>query len=157
MFSIMATAGVLIGLDLKPALSSAGMHLLEPLILSCKRLGMLYYPNMLARYEPDVLLSYAWVGIEEVKRFNLALYKVWNTLGCSIEREKASDTAGTAGQVLSACDLQFPLPTNDSLWNAVSENEWVSAAREDADTLSLHDKMEQRWISRSASLLRAVK
>lgn len=77
----------MLGLDLKPCLFSLVSSLLDRLVKSCRRLGMLYYPNMLARYcEPDQP-SYVWVSIEEVKRFNIALYKV-----CRVCSEQGSGT-----------------------------------------------------------------
>lgn len=143
-----------VGLDLRPTLPSADTDLLESLVLSCKRLGMFYYPNMLARFQEDELPSYVWVSIEEVKRFDLALYKVWKTLGNRVNRKRGA--TGVASQGLEAAELQFPLPKNDPLWNAITKHEWLAAITEDVEYNKLRDTREDEWISKSAEPLRAV-
>lgn len=54
---------------------------------------------------------------------------------------------------LCATDLQFPLPRNTSLWKAVNEAEWASAATENVYHHRLEDTLEGEWISRSANVL----
>ena len=143
-----------IGLDLMPTLPSADADLLKSLVLSCKKLGMFYYPNMLARFQEDDLPSYVWVSIEEIKRFDLALYKVWKILG-NRDNQKRGAT-GVASQELEAVELQFPLPKNDPLWNATTKHDWLAAITEDAEYNKLHDTREEEWISKSAKPLGVV-
>lgn len=114
---------------------------------------MLYYPNMLARYcEPDQP-TYVWISIEEVKRFNLTLYKVCRV--CSEQRSGTTDYDIIRGSrsELRADDLQFPLPRNTALWNAVDKAGWESAGAEEVFHHRLNDTLEREWISNSAHVL----
>ena len=144
-------------LDLRSSFPAAEAELLRRLVTSCKKLGMLYYPNMLLRYCEQDLPAFVWISIEEVKRFNLALYKVCMT--CS-ERGASTDVLDTArassSRGLRAQDLQFPLPRNTPLWNALSKAEWVSAETEDIHRHALNDTLEHEWISNSAHVLEAL-
>ncbi|GFG01657.1 zinc finger protein C11D3.17 [Aspergillus udagawae] len=145
-----------LGLDLRPALSGADAELLRRLVVSCKKLGMLYYPNMLARYCRNDLPSYVWVSIEEVKRFNIALYKVCTACsgkGCGTG---VLDTTKASSRELRAQDLQFPLPKNTPLWNAVGRADWVSVATEEVHRHILDETLEHEWISKSAHVLEAL-
>ncbi|KAL4860452.1 hypothetical protein BDV12DRAFT_191694 [Aspergillus spectabilis] len=152
-FAILYKGGGTLGLDLKPCLSSLVSSLLDRLVKSCRRLGMLCYPNMLARYcEPDQP-SYVWVSIEEVKRFNIALYKV-----CRVCSEQGSGTTDCnimrgSSRGLRAQDLQFPLPRNTALWNAIDKAGWESAGSEEVFHHRLNDTLEREWISNSAHVL----
>ncbi|PIG83108.1 hypothetical protein AARAC_001164 [Aspergillus arachidicola] len=97
---------------------------------------MFHYPSMFAQFHstsvPDVFI---WVGIEEVKRFALALYKVYRR--CRIDGARR----------LSLADLQFAEPDSDELWHASSD----LASRIPA---SYADKnKEENWISQTARLL----
>ncbi|OJJ52755.1 hypothetical protein ASPSYDRAFT_51442 [Aspergillus sydowii CBS 593.65] len=145
--------GGVLGLDLKPCLSPADTNLLDGLVESCKRLGMLHYPNMLARYCDSDLPAYVWVSIEEVKRFNIALYRVCKL--CSEQRSGTADCDIIRGsrRRLRAQDLQFPLPRNTRLWNAVDKAGWEYAATEDVFRHRLDDTMKDEWISNSALVL----
>lgn len=158
-FSLIYKGGAFLGLDLKPYLPPAYIELLDCLVLSCRKLGMFYYPNMLARYQQDDPDSYVWVCIEEVKRFNLALYKVCRTLSDSGKYEKNMEECGAVGAAsygFTANELQFPMPKKDPMWNATRKEDWNSAATEDVYPTPLDDVMEEEWISRSAELLRVV-
>lgn len=143
----------MLGLDLKPCLSPADTNLLDGLVESCKRLGMLPYPNMLARYCDSELPAYVWVSIEEVKRFNIALYRVCKL--CSEQRSGTTDCDIIRGlrRRLRAQDLQFPLPRNTRLWNAVDKAGWEYAATEDVFRHRLDDTLKDEWILNSAPVL----
>ncbi|KAH8426075.1 uncharacterized protein LDX57_003816 [Aspergillus melleus] len=154
MFAIMHQGGSSVGFDLKIALPPADSQLLDSLVRSCKRLGMFYYPNILAQHLPGSMVEIAWVDIEETKRFNLTLYKVHKMLS---RRETglclAGDTvAETSSGGLAAIDLQFPIPANDQLWNATNKEEWMSAPQK-AVYFTLDDAREDEWISKSAELV----
>ncbi|KAF9888937.1 hypothetical protein FE257_008106 [Aspergillus nanangensis] len=136
---------------LKPSLDAADSGLLKALVQSCRRLGLFYYPNMLARYTEADLDSFAWASIEEVKRFNLALYKVCGkvTIAGEGDRSKVDDDALS---LLSTSELQFPLPDNLPLWNAVGKSEWAANTK-DERLVFLNDNCEAKWISNFAAIL----
>ncbi|KAL5342265.1 hypothetical protein BJX70DRAFT_339546 [Aspergillus crustosus] len=154
-FALLSKPSGPLGLDLKPSLSPPDADILDRLVASCKRLGMFYYPNMLARYVATDIPSYVWVGIEEVKRFNLALFRACNA--CSNQRTSVNegkiDETSASSRRLRAEDLQFPLPRNDPLWLAMEKEDWSAAAAEDVDSCSLADTLESEWISKSANVL----
>jgi hypothetical protein len=141
--SVAMEADGVVNLDLKASISAADLALLKSLVGSCRRLGMFFYPNMLARYKEADLPSFVWVGIEEVKRFSIALYKL-----CA----KLSSPSLEDRPLLHASELQFPLPSNEPLWNSVERDEWEANAKEE-DTVSLEDDLQAKWISKSADVL----
>lgn len=111
---------------------------------------------MLSRYGQNDLASLVWIGIEEIKRFNIALFKVCRAFSSSGEQGSSIDSSnitGTASWRLYARDLQFPLPRNTPLWAATSREEWDSAAPDDVYGISLNDTLEAEWISKSADVL----
>ena len=133
--------------------------MLDSLVLSCRRLGLFYYPNILARFQQNDLVSYVWICIEEVKRFNLALYKICRALSGFSAHEKNGGQHSVACEAscgLTADELQFPMPKNDPMWNAMRKEEWDSAIADDFDPTRLYDTMEEEWISNSAELLRFI-
>ncbi|KAB8202093.1 hypothetical protein BDV34DRAFT_201521 [Aspergillus parasiticus] len=138
-----------LGIDLRPSLSRTNTDLLSSLIRSCKRLGMLYYPNILARYSQRDSRPYIWLGIEETKRFNLALYRVYRAASVVGKRANDADTHAK----LTARDLRFPFPTHTRLWKTVSMAEWGSAAGRGVFDHLLDDTMEEMWISRGHEAL----
>lgn len=120
---------------------------------------MFYYPNVLARYEQNDLASYVWICIEEVKRFNLALYRVCRASSSSDIHDKSGrqySVTGEASCELTADELQFPMPKNDPLWNAVRKEEWEPSVNDDFRPARLYDSMEEEWISKSADFLRFI-
>lgn len=116
---------------------------------------MFYYPNILARYQQNELVSFVWTCIEEVKRFNLALYKVCRA-SSSLDKSGTHGVTGEAICELTANELQFPMPKNDVLWSAMCKEEWDSAITNDFDLNRLYDTMEEEWISKSAEFLRFI-
>ncbi|KAH1330455.1 hypothetical protein KXW83_008332 [Aspergillus fumigatus] len=139
-FSVIMKDNGVVNLDLKPSISAAGLALLKSLVGSCRRLGMFFYPNMLARFKEADLPALVWVSIEEVKRFNMALYKLCTTLSSSTTEDRP---------LLHASELQFPLPSNDPLWNAVGRAGWEANAKGE-NMVSLKDDLQAKWISRYA-------
>ncbi|KAL4862773.1 hypothetical protein BDV12DRAFT_178375 [Aspergillus spectabilis] len=140
--SIIMKADGVVNLDLKASISATDLALLKSLVGSCRKLGMFFYPNMLAKYKEADLPSFVWVGIEELKRFSMALYKL-----CA----KVSSFSTDNSPLLHARDLQFPLPSNDPLWNSVKRNEWEANATD--ETISLKDNFQAKWISNVADVL----
>ncbi|KAL4948306.1 hypothetical protein BDW69DRAFT_176738 [Aspergillus filifer] len=158
-FSLLYRGRTAIGLDLRPSVQAHDTILLASLVRSCRKLGMFYYPNLLARYRYDHDISgglpYIWVGIEEHKRFNLTLYKVSKALSA----ENSYPKTDSDDWHLQPSELQFPPPKNERLWHASIREEWASAAAEDAqdgDRVNPYDLKEREWISNSADLLRLV-
>ena len=80
------------------------------------------------------------MGVEEVKRFIIALYKV-----CRACSGMSSD--------FQVHELEFPMPRNTPLWNAMDKEEWVAACLPDVHEYSLDDMLEHEWISGSGALL----
>jgi hypothetical protein len=109
---------------LKPSFPLADSELLDSLVGGCKRLGVFYYPNIPAQYHPEGVAPYAWLSVDRVKRFNLALYKAYKMLSRVGTRDSALDGCGVTRIVsgaLTATDLQFLMPTKHALWDAVSK------------------------------------
>lgn len=107
---------------------------------------------MVARYRTVGVSTFAWVCIEEIKRFNLALFRVCGRL--TMQRDGNEDGGGVEvgdGFLFSADELQFPLPTRCSLWKAVTRDEWESSG--DGLLVDLNDLAEDSWISNCAGLL----
>jgi hypothetical protein len=141
-------------LDLRLKMSSADLKLLRCLVGSCDRLGILHYPSILSKYQWTGPPGYIWVCIEEVKRFNLALYKFCNVVDGAGESLSGKD--GKTSSLLRLSQLQFPFKQNDRLWKATNMEEWMSAeedlTREDLVIYST----EQNWISHSTTLLHSL-
>ncbi|CAG8909757.1 unnamed protein product [Penicillium egyptiacum] len=150
MFSFV-TSGRAIDFDLKISLPPDDLGLLEALVRSCRKLGMFYYPNILAKYVEGDLDSFVWVSIEEIKRFNIALYKVCGKARSSSIRDGNHEDTN-AWSSLTADELQFPLPSNCPLWNAVTRDEWNASAK-DEKLVSLDDDRQKNWISNFAEIL----
>jgi hypothetical protein len=117
---------------------------------------MFYYPNILARYKESHLASFVWVGIEETKRFNLALYKL-----CGRVRGSGIGDSGSVGNkdsasLLPASELQFPMPNNHPLWNAVGKNEWLANTKVEESLAGLDDTRQASWISNFAEVLESL-
>ncbi|KAJ5771678.1 hypothetical protein N7520_002207 [Penicillium odoratum] len=140
-------------LDLKFSLSIADFELLQALIRTCRRLGMFEYPNILSRYKDATLTSFIWVGIEEIKRFNIALYKVCARSSSSVQDGDTKDYGdGLEKPFLAAHELQFPLPSSSALWNAAGKAEWMIHGK-GIEPVSLDDYCEESWISNFAKVL----
>ncbi|KAJ5633345.1 hypothetical protein N7490_009684 [Penicillium lividum] len=139
-------------LDLKFSLSLADFELLQALVRTCRRLGMFEYPKILSRYQDATLTSFIWVGIEEIKRFNVALYKVCARLSTSVQDEHIEDDGDDVEKpFLAANELQFPLPSNSGLWNAAGKAEWMIHGK-GVEPVSLEDYCEESWISNFAKV-----
>ncbi|BCS30666.1 Zn(II)2Cys6 transcription factor [Aspergillus puulaauensis] len=155
---LVKSCGVL-GLDLKPRLSPDDSNLLTRLVTSCKKMGMLYYPNMLSRCSHSDIGTFNWVSVEEVKHFNLALFKVCRTFSKSLKDRSGINSLNTGGST-SLCveprDLEFPLPTDLQLWNAKGKEEWLAVGAEKMEGPGLNDALESEWISNSARVLEGI-
>lgn len=144
--SIIMKGDGVVNVDLKATIPATDLALLTSLVGSCRRLGMFFYPNILAKYSEADLPSFVWVGIEEVKRFSIALYKLCAKLSSSTTEDRS---------LITARELQFPLPSNDQLWNSVGRDEWDVNAKVE-DMVFLKDDLQAKWISKSADILECL-
>ncbi|GFF71137.1 C2H2 type zinc finger domain protein [Aspergillus udagawae] len=129
-------------------------RLLTTLTDTCLRKNMFFYPAILDQFSRDSVPDvFVWVGIEEVKRFALALYKVGRSchIQCENGPRNSLHSANRRRSLLSLADLQFALPDSDELWHATSD----LAARLAKDRPLYYDNnnAEANWISQSARLL----
>lgn len=155
-FSCVLKSRSALDIDLKVSLSRADFGLLESLVRSCRKLGMFYYPNILARYKEAHLASFVWVGLEETKRFNLALYKLCGRVRGSSIGDSGSGGNNDAASLLPASELQFPMPNNRPLWDAVGKNEWLANTKVEESLAGLDDNLQASWISNFADVLESL-
>ena len=104
---------------------------------------MFFYPNMLSKFKETDMPSFVWVGIEEIKRFSMSLYKLCGRLSISSTQDDS---------LLHASDLQFPKPSNDALWNSVGKDEWEANAKEE-NMVSFADDLRERRLSSHADAM----
>lgn len=140
--------------DLKITLNPANFELLEALVRSCRKLGMFYYPNIVAKFHDAELAPFVWTSTEEIKRFNIALYKVC----CKVSRPRRGGESegdreyGDAASLLNASELQFPLPNNRSLWYAVGKSEWLNILKDEELVIS-DETSQDKWFSSFAEVI----
>ncbi|KAL5359178.1 hypothetical protein BJX96DRAFT_174127 [Aspergillus floccosus] len=131
--------------DLTFQLPQSDRDILAALVRSCRKHNILFYPTMLARYQDIDNITTIWVGVEEMKRFALALYKLSRLCG-------ANDADNSEGR-LTLSDLQFPPPDRNNLWRAMSNRELSELlsriGRDDHPDRS----NDSRWISESGEML----
>ncbi|KAF7596642.1 hypothetical protein BBP40_000564 [Aspergillus hancockii] len=148
-----------VDLHLTHELPEIPAQLLVALVQSCRNRNMFFYPAMLAEFNlisvPNV---YIWVGIEEAKRYALALYKVCRQcrvlgpmpLGESLNSISERGTYSQGRSLLSLADLHFALPDSNELWDASSD--LAARLAENPDDL-INKNIEENWISQTARLL----
>ncbi|KUM60609.1 hypothetical protein ACN42_g6516 [Penicillium freii] len=146
-------------LQLTQVLPEVPSQLLVSLVRTCLKRRMFFYPSILAQFkpgfDPDVFI---WLGIEEVKRFDLSLYKVCRHARiCDAKLlEGAPDFSprrgprSLSGSLLSLTDLQFSVPDRDELWHATSDLAAKITGNEAAYT---NENIEDNWISQTARVL----
>ncbi|KAJ6184589.1 hypothetical protein N7519_005890 [Penicillium mononematosum] len=146
-------------LQLSQVLPEIPSQLLVSLVRSCLKRRMFFYPSILAQFkqgvDPDVFI---WLGIEEVKRFNLSLYRVCRHARVYDTKllEDAPNFNPRRGprspdeRLLSLADLQFAVPGSDELWHATSDLAVKIAGSEAAYA---NDNIEDKWISQTARVL----
>ncbi|PYH91180.1 C2H2 type zinc finger domain protein [Aspergillus ellipticus CBS 707.79] len=134
-------------MQMKSVLPEAPTRLLKALVRACRRQNMFFYPAVLAKFNPgEVPDVFIWVGVEEVKRFGLALYKV-----CKLYHIERDGDSGESQGLLSLADLQFAMPDSDERWHA-SADLAATLAKDDPMTYSSKN-IEANWISQSARIL----
>lgn len=94
-----------------------------------------------------------WVGVEEIKRFGIALYKVCKL--CS-----NSDSSNVDGsdhfepELLTLSELQYPMPDSNKLWNAESNMVLSKGLAEVEPSATLDGRREENWISNLRGVVR---
>ncbi|KAL4876769.1 hypothetical protein BJY04DRAFT_231378 [Aspergillus karnatakaensis] len=133
-----------LGSDFKPILPSTASTLLSTLADSCRKLGMFHYPTILAQFRNDHVASYIWLCIEEIKRFNIALFRTCRRFSNLSDRVEVDE-------------LQFPPPAIDDLWNAIEQEDWNAALTKRARKIDEFDgPLEEHWISNSAGIFKSI-
>ncbi|KAJ5903572.1 hypothetical protein N7504_005955 [Penicillium tannophilum] len=145
-------------LQLTRLLPELPSRLMVALIRICIKRGMFYYPAIQSQFKPEVDPEVLiWLGIEEVKRFNLSLYKIYrqirldpNVLEDTANIDRSCGPRSSGRNLLSLADLQFALPDSDELWHMTSD----LAAKIAGNTAAYNDKNgEENWISQTARVL----
>ncbi|KAL4912496.1 hypothetical protein BDW62DRAFT_214983 [Aspergillus aurantiobrunneus] len=95
------------------SLSQSDYDVLVALVRTCRRHNLFFYPRMLGRYQGINSMACIWVGVEEIKRLGIALYRVCEL--CS-----SSGGGRPNPEFLTLSDLQFPMLDSNDLWNAES-------------------------------------
>lgn len=115
--------------------------LLTDLVRCARRLGLFAYGAMHAQFHDADLVFVTWVRVEEVKRFDLILFRLWGVFHDS-EWARAS---GLLGEQLTWADLRFQAPEPDELWTADGIREFL-ARREVCGLQGARHDEEGSWI-----------
>ncbi|KAL2826317.1 hypothetical protein BDW59DRAFT_145389 [Aspergillus cavernicola] len=133
-------------LDLTLTLPPSDQGILSALVRACLQNNIFYYPTMLARYHDIDSVTCIWVGVEELKRLGLALYKISRLCGRGCDNEADN-------RLLRLSDLQFPPPDSRRLWNAESNPVLSTLLAEGCQGLKLDGRVEANWISSCGRVL----
>ncbi|EKG19214.1 Thioesterase superfamily [Macrophomina phaseolina MS6] len=115
--------------------------LLTDLVRCARRLGLFSYAAMHAQFHDADLVFVTWVRVEEVKRFDLILFRLWGVFhDCEWARVN-----GLAGEELTWADLRFQAPEPDELWTADGIREFM-ARRERCGLQGARHDEEGSWI-----------
>lgn len=136
-----------IDLGLRHRIPADEYDLLNSLVRSCRNLGMLSYPKMLAQYPTETPITMIWVGVEEMKRFSLALYRVAHMCTTVDRNEIISE------KLLTTADLSFSMPYSDEVWNLPKGSDVRPLVKAIAQTRQNENLDHQKWISTSFSTL----
>ncbi|KAE8135202.1 hypothetical protein BDV38DRAFT_253185 [Aspergillus pseudotamarii] len=141
-------------LNLRFQLEDPKYELLTALVETCRRLGLFYYPHMLARYHSSAPIALVWVNVEEIKRFGLSLYKLCRLCTRSASADTAvKDASDPRRELLSLADLDFCMPDSDELWNAPSST-GAELIRSTAFQRACRDNRDpDNWISQTSGKL----
>jgi hypothetical protein len=135
-----------VDLGLRHCIPAEEYDLLMALVRSCQRLGIFSYPDMLAQHHPDAPLKMIWVGVEEMKRFALALYKVAHICTVMNTRETSQE------KLLTLADLSFPTPDSDEMWDHPGTDP-EALPRVAAQNNRTENGDPKEWISTSYTIL----
>ncbi|CAG8920225.1 unnamed protein product [Penicillium salamii] len=147
-FSIFTTrdsGGVDFGL--RHRIPAEDYNLLTALVQSCRKLGIFSYPEMLTQYPAGTPITMIWVGVEEMKRFALALYKVTH-ICTTVDRQ-----ANASEKLMTVADLAFSMPYSDETWNLSKETEGQTLSKATAQASVKRDGDNEKWINSSFTTL----
>ncbi|KAM5459102.1 hypothetical protein McanMca71_001704 [Microsporum canis] len=131
--------------------------LLTTLTRTCLQQGLFFYPSIASQFAPsDAPDVFVWLGIEEVKRLALTLYKVSKI--CYTSGNDLTSSNKSPGRALSLADLRFGAPDSDDLWNATSGLAAELAGRGlDGSPMTYCDKNDEtNWISNITQPLQTI-
>lgn len=121
------------------SLSQLDYEILVVLVQTCRRHRLFFYPTMLGRHHGINSMACIWVGVEEIKRLGIALYRVCKS---------CSDGSNVGGhELLTLSDLQFPMPDSDELWNAETNTTLSRRLAKVDPSATLHGWQKHNWIS----------
>ncbi|KAJ5756961.1 uncharacterized protein N7511_007143 [Penicillium nucicola] len=132
LFSLIENNRASLGQDSKQSLPSSSLGLLESLVRSCSKLGMLHYPNIPVRYEQTGSPLFAWICIEEIKRFNIALSNMCKIVGLG-HYDKIF--AGYRTSLPRDGKSQIQSLKIDHLWHTMARGDWVTTLNESSGDL----------------------
>ncbi|CAG8388286.1 unnamed protein product [Penicillium salamii] len=147
-FSIFTTrdsGGVDFGL--RHRIPAEDYSLLNALVQSCRNLGIFSYPEMLNQYPAGTPITMIWVGVEEMKRFALALYKVTH-ICTTVDRQ-----ANASEKLMTVADLAFSMPYSDETWSLSKETEGQTLSKATAQASQKRDGDNEKWINSSFTTL----
>lgn len=99
---------------------------------------------MLQRYVGVEDITCIWVGVEEIKRLGLALYRVCCMCTGGTGRGASGRPDGDHSRLLRLCDLDFPPPDEEYLWEAGSNEELTRLLRHHNGTPEQHQTDDER-------------
>ena len=156
-FAVMTKREITFDLNLRCQLPAPEYELLTSLVQTCRRLGMFYFPNMLAQHDSSAPITLIWLSVEEAKRFGLALYKI-----CRLCTRNPDDTPDRPGgrlqrEMLTLAELDFCMPDSDEVWNALTVEEADTirrtAVQDSAVQGTFMDRDPGNWISHASGTL----
>ena len=139
------TGGVDLGL--RHRIPAEQYDLLTALVQSCRNLGVFSYPEMLAQHPIGTPVTMIFLGVEEMKRFTLALYKVTH-ICTSVDRQES-----TSNKLLTVADLAFSMPYSDELWNRQEGADGQSISMATAQAGQKENRDHEKWINSSFTTL----
>ncbi|KAE8327144.1 transcription factor with C2H2 and Zn(2)-Cys(6) DNA binding domain [Aspergillus sergii] len=149
-FSLLSAPQHSHSLDLTIQLSVSDRRILTALVQTCLRHNVFFYPAMLGRYQDIDDVTCIWVGVEEIKRLGLALYKVCNR--CRGGRQGESPGESNS-RLLCLSDLRFPAPDSNHLWEAKSNMELSNLLAQTSRGMNPEVGREIKLISESGGWL----
>ncbi|KNG91309.1 hypothetical protein ANOM_000321 [Aspergillus nomiae NRRL 13137] len=111
---------------------------------TCLRHNVFFYPAMVGRYHDIDDVTCIWVGVEEIKRLGLALYKVCNRCRSARQGELDGDSNS---RLLCLSDLRFPAPDSNHLWEAKSNPELSNLLAQTSRGMNPEDGREIKLVS----------
>ncbi|KAE8371282.1 hypothetical protein BDV26DRAFT_276442 [Aspergillus bertholletiae] len=152
-FSLLSASHYSHSLDLTIQLPTSDQRILTALVQTCLRHNVFFYPAMLGRYQDIDDITCIWVGVEEIKRLGLALYKVCNRCWNARSGESEGDSNP---RLLRLSDLRFPAPDSNHLWTAKSNTELSHLVAQLSMDINPAGGREGKWISESGGWLSDV-